>query len=113
MPTFKDRVPDRLGKAMAGTIEAPTIEVARNHLYQTGYYPIAIEEESTSVSINLSDVWKRFQRVKPEEIIVFSQQLSTLYKAGLPLLSGFKGLRDQPLSQRTLRETGLQDNGVL
>ena len=53
MPTFKYRVPDRLGKAMAGTIEAPTIEVARNHLYQTGYYPIAIEEESTSVSINL------------------------------------------------------------
>ena len=73
MPTFKYRVRDRLGKAMTGTIEAPTIEVAGNHLYQTGYFPIAIEEAPTSVSINLSDVWKRFQKVKPEEIIVFSQ----------------------------------------
>jgi type II secretory pathway component PulF len=114
MPTFKYRVRDRLGKAMTGTIEAPTIEVAGNHLYQTGYFPIAIEEESTSVSINLSDIWKRFQGVKPEEIIVFSQQLSTLYKAGLPLLTGLKGLRDQTLNQRfreVLEEIGLQVEG--
>jgi type II secretory pathway component PulF len=114
MPTFKYRVRDRLGKAMTGTIEAPTIEVAGNHLYQTGYFPIAIKEESTSVSINLSDFWKRFQKVKPEEIIVFSQQLSTLYKAGLPLLSGLKGLRDQTLNQKfkeILEDIGLQVEG--
>lgn len=114
MPTFKYRVRDRLGKAMTGTIEAPTIEVAGNHLHQTGYFPIAIEEESTSASINLSDFWKRFQKVKPEEIIVFSQQLSTLYKAGLPLLTGLKGLRDQTSNQRfreILEEIGLQVEG--
>jgi len=114
MPTFKYRVRDRLGKAMTGTIEAPTIEVAGNHLYQTGYFPVAIEEAPTSVSINLSDVWKRFQKVKPEEIIVFSQQLSTLYKAGLPLLTGLRGLRDQTLNQRfreILEEIGLQVEG--
>jgi type II secretory pathway component PulF len=99
---------------MTGTIEAPTIEVAGNHLYQDGYLPIAIEEASTSVSINLSDIWKRFQKVKPEEIIVFSQQLSTLYKAGLPLLTGLRGLRDQTLNQRfreILEDIGLQVEG--
>jgi type II secretory pathway component PulF len=114
MPTFKYRVRDRLGKAMTGTIEAQTIEMAGNHLYQTGYFPIAIEEASASVSINLSDFWKRFRKVKPEEIILFSQQLSTLYKAGLPLLSGLKGLRDQTLNQRfkeILEEIGLQVEG--
>jgi type II secretory pathway component PulF len=114
MPTFKYRVRDRLGKAMTGTIEAPTIEVAGNHLYQTGYFPIAIEEESASVSINLSELWKRFRKVKPEEIILFSQQLSTLYRAGLPLLSGLKGLRDQTMNQRfkeILEEIGLQVEG--
>jgi len=99
---------------MAGTIEAPTIDVAGNHLYQTGYFPIAIEEETASVSLNLSDLWKRFQKVKPEELIVFSQQLSTLYKAGLPLLSGLKGLRDQTLNRRfkeTLEGIVLQVEG--
>lgn len=114
MPTFKYRVRDRLGKAMTGTIEAPTIEVAGTDLYQKGYFPIAVEEESAPVSINLSDLWKRFQKVKPEEIIIFSQQLSTLYKAGLPLLSGLKGLRDQIMNQRfkeILEEIGLQVEG--
>jgi type II secretory pathway component PulF len=114
MPTFKYRVRDRLGKAMTGTIEAPTLEMAGDHLYQTGYLPISIEEETASISINLSDIWKRFQKVKLEELIVFSQQLSTLYKAGLPLLSGLKGLRDQTLNQRfkeILEEIGLQIEG--
>jgi len=114
MPTFKYRVRDRSGKAMTGTIESPTIEMAGNHLYQTGYFPISIEEESTSVSLNLSDLWKRFQKVKTEELIVFSQQLSTLYKAGLPLLSGLKGLRDQTTNQRfkeIIEEIGLQVEG--
>ena len=114
MPTFKYRVRDRLGKAITGTIEATTIEGAGNHLYQTGYFPIAIEEQSASASIDLSDLWKRFQKVKPEEIIVFSQQLSTLYRAGLPLLSGLKGLRDQTSNQRfkeILEEIGLQVEG--
>ncbi len=114
MPTFKYRVRDRLGKAMTGTIEASTAEVAGIQLFQKGYLPIAVEEESTSVSINLSDFWKRFQKVKPEEIIVFSQQLSTLYKAGLPLLTGLKGLRDQTLNQRfkeVLEEIDLQVEG--
>ncbi len=99
---------------MAGTIDAPTIEVAGNRLYQTGYFPIAIEEESTSASLNLSDLWKRFQKVKLEELIVFSQQFSTLYKAGLPLLSGLRSLKEQTLNQKfkeILEEIGLQIEG--
>lgn len=99
---------------MTGTIEAPTSEMAGNRLYQTGYFPIAIEEEAASVSLNLSDLWKRFQKVKLEELIVFSQQFSTLYKAGLPLLPGLKSLRDQTLNRKfkeILEEIGLQIEG--
>ena len=99
---------------MTGTIDAPSVEMAGNRLYQTGYFPIAIEEESTSVSINLSDIWKRFQKVKLEELIVFSQQFSTLYKAGLPLLTGLRSLKEQTSNQRfkeILEEIGLQIEG--
>ncbi len=99
---------------MTGTIEAQTVEVAGNALYQRGYFPIAIEQESASAPLDLSDFWKRFKKVKEEEIIVFSQQLSTLYKAGLPLLTGLQGLRDQTLNPRfkkVLEEIGLQIEG--
>jgi MSHA biogenesis protein MshG len=96
---------------MTGTIEAPTVEGAGTLLYQKGFFPISVEEASVSASLDLSDFWKRFRKVKPEEVIVFSQQLSTLYKAGLPLLSGLKGLRDQTMNQKfkeILEEIGLQ-----
>lgn len=99
---------------MAGTINAPTIEMAGNHLYQTGYFPIAIEEKSASASLNLSDLWKKFQKVKLEELIVFSQQFSTLYKAGLPLLTGLRSLKEQTSNQKfkeILEEIGLQIEG--
>ena len=114
MPIFKYRVRDRSGKAMTGTIDAPTIEMAGNHLYQTGYFPIAIEEKSASASLNLSDLWKKFQKVKLEELIVFSQQFSTLYKAGLPLLTGLRSLKEQTSNQKfkeILEEIGLQIEG--
>ena len=114
MPIFKYRVRDRSGKAMAGTIEAPSVEMAGNRLYQTGYFPIAIEEKSASASLNLSDLWKKFQKVKLEELIVFSQQFSTLYKAGLPLLTGLRSLKEQTSNQKfkeILDEIGLQIEG--
>ena len=96
---------------MTGTMDAPTVEMAGNQLYQTGYFPIAIEEEPASVSLNLSDIWKRFQKVKPEELIFFSQQLSTLYKAGLPLLGGLRSLKEETSNKRfkeVLEDIGLQ-----
>ncbi len=100
MPTFKYRVRDRSGKAIAGTIEAPTIQMAGDQLYNLGYFPISIEEMRETISLNLSDVWKRFQKVKLEELIVFSQQLSTLYKAGLPLLTGLASITEQVKNEK-------------
>lgn len=100
MPTFKYRVRDRSGKAIAGTIEAPTLQMAGDQLYGMGYLPISIEEMRETISLNLSDIWKRFQKVKLEELIVFSQQLSTLYKAGLPLLTGLAGITEQVKNEK-------------
>ncbi len=99
---------------MTGTIDAPTVEMAGNRLYQTGYFPIAIEEATASSSLNLGDPRKWFQKVKLEELIVFSQQFSTLYKAGLPLLPGLRSLKDQtsnPRFKEVLEEIGLQIEG--
>jgi type II secretory pathway component PulF len=95
MPNFKYRVRDRAGKAIAGTIDAANLQIAGDRLYQLGYFPIKIEEEGETVSFNPSNLWQRFQQVKFEEIIFFSQQLSTLYKAGVPLLTGLMSLAQQ------------------
>jgi MSHA biogenesis protein MshG len=95
MPNFKYKVRDRNGQSIAGIIDAPSPQVAGDRLYQQGYFPIAIEQESKTGFPDLSNIWKRLKKVKPEELIFFSQQLSTLYKAGLPLLTGLVSLAEQ------------------
>jgi len=93
-----------MGKPLRGRIEAPTLQAAGDQLYQLGYFPILIEEEEKPVSLDLSKFWRRFQKVKLEELVLFTQQLSTLYKAGLPLLTGLEGLKEQT-ENRKLKET--------
>lgn len=49
MPNFRYSVRDRSGKAIAGTIDAPTLQNAGERLYQLGYFPILIEEEGKAL----------------------------------------------------------------
>jgi MSHA biogenesis protein MshG len=95
MPNFKYRVRDRSGKAITGTIDAPNLQIAGDHLYQLGYLPIKIEEEGNASSFNLLNLWRRFKKMRLEDLVFFSQQLSTLYKAGVPLLTGLESLTEQ------------------
>ena len=95
MPIFKYRVRDKSGNSVVGTIDAPDIQVAGDQLYASGYLPISIEKTEEAFSISFSDLWRRFQKVKVEELILFSQQFSALYKAGLPLLAGLESITQQ------------------
>ena len=95
MAIFKYKVRDREGKAIGGTIEAPTLQIAGDRLYRLGYLPITIDDERDALPFDLSALWSRFKKVRLEDIIFLSQQLSTLYKAGLPLLTGLGNLREQ------------------
>lgn len=85
---------------MAGTIDAPNPQMAGDRLYQLGYFPIKIEDAREAAPFNLSGLWQRFQQVRLEGIIFFSQQLSTLYKAGVPLLTGLASLAQQTESKK-------------
>ncbi len=102
MPRFTYKARDHAGKAIAGTLEASNLDIAGAYLLQQGYLPVAISEtaEADSLWLDLSDLLKRFHKVGLEDLILFSQQLSTLYKAGLPLLTGLESLREQAENQR-------------
>lgn len=101
MPIFKYRVRDQAGKAILGTIDAPTLQGAGDRLHQLGYFPIAVEEkEKETPALDLSDLWKRFKKVNLETLVLFSQQLSTLYKAGLPLLTSLLSLNETAEDKR-------------
>ena len=95
-------------------IEAPTSFVAGTRLFQLGFFPIKIEEEKEGVALDLSHLWHRLQKVKTEDLIFFSQQLSTLYKAGLPLLASLESLKEQTGNKKlkaVLEATGREIQG--
>lgn len=95
MGSFKYRVRDKWGRPLTGVIEAPSREAAGERLWQLGYFPISLKEERKEGAPDLGHIWERFQRIKLADLIFFTQQLSTLYKAGLPLLSGLESILEQ------------------
>jgi type II secretory pathway component PulF len=95
MPTFKYRVRDKTGKAIEGKMEALTLESAGDQLYRLGHLPVSIEKMEEGSLFNLSDLMSQFKKVRLEDLVLFSQQLSTLYKAGIPLLTALNNLKDQ------------------
>lgn len=94
MPTFQYRCRNRKGELVEGKIEAPNLQVAGEQLHQLGYLPVAIEEAKGG-TLNFSEFRSRLKNIKLEDLILFSQQLLTLYKAGLPLLTGLESLKEQ------------------
>ncbi len=95
MGSFKYRVRDKWGRPLTGMIEAPSREAAGEKRWQLGYFPIALQEEIRAGTTDLGHIWARFQRVKLTDLIFFTHQLATLYKAGLPLLSGLESIIEQ------------------
>lgn len=100
MATFKYRVRDRSGRLINGTVEASSIEMAGDQLYRLGYLPVAIEETKEKTSSGISNIFTHVRKIHLEDLVLFSQQLSTLYKAGLPILSSLSSIKDQMDNKR-------------
>ena len=101
MPIFKYRARDGAGQAVAGTLEATGLDIARVRLGEMGYIPVFLKEGKagkSGLSINFLK-----PKVTDKDIIVFNRQLATLFSAGIPLLRGVQGLAEQ-MQNKTFKE---------
>ena len=86
MPEFSYKATDRMGKIVEGLMEAPEEKAVINKLQNLGYIPIKIGAPSKSRSFSLEiDITAFFKRIYSRDVMTFTQQLSTLLSAGLPL----------------------------
>ncbi|MBL4903046.1 MAG: type II secretion system inner membrane protein GspF [Desulfocapsa sp.] len=97
MPVFEYKALDQKGKSCKGLIDADNESSARSKLRTAGKYPVSMRE---SLSRKGSDKKRLFggflfERVKPDEIQIFTRQLATLLGAGIPLISALGSLIDQ------------------
>lgn len=95
MPHFVYKGRNERGNAVMGKVEAETADSVANQLFNLGITPIDIDpvvEKEDPI-----ERWLRqagFGQPSVEELILFSRQMYTLTKAGVPLVRGFKGLAD-------------------
>jgi MSHA biogenesis protein MshG len=90
--TWKGR--NARGEAVNGQLEALTESGVADQLVAIGVAPVHIEV-SAAPATNSADDWLAKMNRKPivvEDILIFSRQMYTLNKAGVPILRAFAGL---------------------
>ena len=86
MPEFAYRATDRMGKIVEGLMEAPVERDVIGKLQSMGYIPIKVGHPGKTRSFSLDiDIAGFFKRISSKDVMTFTQQLSTLISAGLPL----------------------------
>lgn len=96
MATFSYIARDRQGQSVSGSIEAGSEMAAADILLQRSQTPIKIQlqEEKQSAS---AIVWP-WQKVSMNELIIFSRQMYSLMKAGIPIIRAIVGLAESTSS---------------
>ncbi|UCC94432.1 MAG: type II secretion system F family protein [Candidatus Omnitrophota bacterium] len=93
MPFYRYRAKVTPQKIAEGTLEAPNKEMAIKLIEEKGYFPVKIEEILERGAVPISTVVPI--KVKYQEVTVFSRQLATLIKAGVPILKALEVISQQ------------------
>lgn len=82
------------GKKINGTIDAPSLQSAKEQLSRQGIYPIAIHLSAPEATTSW---WQRLfaKRATIKDKILFTRQLAVLLKSGVPLLQALELLTEQ------------------
>lgn len=97
MANFKYKIRDKHGRASTGTIEGESKEAVASHFRKMGYAPTSIEKAGPSLKI-FNPFERFFRRVNLEELIIFTRQLMTLQRAGVPMLVSLESISEQLLN---------------
>ena len=83
------------GELIAGVIDAETEAAVADQLLGSGVTPVAIDVRGTSLSAPSQDWWTalRSPPVTLEDLLLFSRQMYTLQRAGVPILRALAGLQ--------------------
>jgi len=106
MPKFSYEAITDSGAALSGVIEADTIEMANTLLAMRGYIPSKvrrISEKGIGRSLAFAPIQSRLTAVKAPELILFTKQFRTMFKAGVPIMRIFEVLGYQAQNPKLKR----------
>ncbi|MFQ5822838.1 MAG: type II secretion system F family protein [bacterium] len=96
MPNFEYKAINDLGAEVKDVMEAPNSNAVAERLEKLGYLPLNIKPKETTTRFEL---FSQKGKIKQAQVIVFTRQLVTLLKAGVPLLSCLEAIVEQADNQ--------------
>jgi len=83
------------GELISGTLDAATEVAVADQLMSGGVTPVEIRTGGASLSQARTDPLQRLMRapVDGEDVLIFSRQMYTMHKAGIPMLRALAGLQ--------------------
>lgn len=84
MPRFAYRAREKNGSLSQGVIEAENINVAKEKIASEGLIPVQVKPQGL---LNLKIDFKFGKKVAAEELVLFTKQFGTLFKAGMGIES--------------------------
>ena len=96
MPQFSFKGRNTRGELVTGTLEGADAGVIADQLFNTGITPVDIRSSQRVLSGEVPQWWKNLNRRKATllDLMLFSRQMHTLLKAGVPILRALAGLQE-------------------
>lgn len=98
MASFQYKARDASGNAVSGQLEAGSQAAAADILKQRRYIPLSIEAVAAADTTVKFALWQA--KVSLTELIIFSRQMYSLMKAGIPIIRAIKSLAESTGSPR-------------
>jgi MSHA biogenesis protein MshG len=101
VPFFAYKARNARGELMQGVLESQDSGAVADQLFNTGVTPVEIVATSKPASNSEDNWWTRLweQKVRPIDVQLFSRQLFTLLKAGVPIMRGLAGLQESAINK--------------
>lgn len=105
MPFFAYKARNSRGELVQGVLEGSDSSAVANQLFNTGITPIDITATSRPLSGDEAGWWTRLteEKVRSIDVQLFSRQLYTLLKAGVPIMRGLAGLQESAINKSFAR----------
>src|SRR5919108_5207341 len=100
MATYAFKALDLAGAPTKGEIEASDKQSVAAQLRSKGLIVVDIEEQTPA---NAGDILARFRKVKPDDLVIATRQLSTMVSSGMSLLRALYVIEEQTENDK-LRE---------
>jgi len=122
VPRFGYTGRDERGQLVQGELDGADSDAVAGELFSQGITPIEITAGAAPAqggeSLEAKFARLTEKKVTPTDVLLFSRQMNTLLKAGVPMMSALKGLEgsgENPALARTMRELreGLESGNEL